>query len=111
MGGSVTLLTKETFKQKIFNYEPNKEWKFLGDKPAIIDFYADCCGSCRMVSPLVEEIAKDYAGRINVYKVDTDKEQKLSQSLEFKVFQPCFLYLSMENRQLLWEHYPKKTLC
>jgi thioredoxin len=77
----------------VFNYETNKEWKYLGNKPAIIDFYASWCGPCRIMTPRLEEIAKEYAGKIIVYKVDTDKEQALSanmgiQSLPTLVFIP-----------------------
>jgi thioredoxin 1 len=74
-------LTNESFKKMVFNFDRNKEWKFEGDKPAIIDFYADWCAPCRQLSPLVDEIAKEFAGKIMVYKVDTEKERALAQSL------------------------------
>ena len=80
-GNAVVPMTNETFKKVVFNYDENKEWKFEGNKPAIIDFYADWCPPCRQLSPLVEEIAKEYSGRIDVYKVDTDKEKTLAQAL------------------------------
>lgn len=80
-GGEVVKLTNETFKRLIFNYEINKDWKYEGTKPAIIDFYADWCAPCRQISPMVEEIAKEYKGKIIVYKVDTDAEKILAQKL------------------------------
>jgi thioredoxin 1 len=78
---TVVQLTNDTFKKMVFNYDINKEWKYEGSKPAIIDFYADWCAPCRQLSPLVEEIAKEYTGKIVVYKVDTEKEKILSQKL------------------------------
>lgn len=80
-GVAVIQLNNETFKKVIFNYDLNKEWKYEGSKPAIIDFYADWCAPCRQLSPLVEEIAKEYSGKIVVYKVDTEKEKILAQSM------------------------------
>ena len=80
-GSNVIVMTNEMFKQKVFNYEVNKEWKFEGDLPVIIDFYATWCGPCRQLSPRVEEIAKEYAGKIIVYKVDTDEENLLAQNM------------------------------
>lgn len=71
-------LTVETFKQKVFNYETNKDWKFEGDKPCIIDFYADWCGPCRMVAPVLEELSGEYKGKVDIYKIDTEKEQELA---------------------------------
>ncbi|MDY6916125.1 MAG: thioredoxin domain-containing protein, partial [Candidatus Cloacimonadota bacterium] len=62
-------LTTETFKEKIFNYEKNKDWKFEGELPAIIDFYADWCGPCKMVAPVLEDLEKEYDGKLNIYKV------------------------------------------
>ena len=78
---SVIQLTNEAFKKLVFNYDLNKEWKYEGNRPAIIDFYADWCAPCRQLSPLVDEIAKEYANKIIVYKVDTEKEQILAQSM------------------------------
>ena len=71
-------LTKETFKQKVFNFETNKEWKFEGDKPAIIDFYADWCAPCKMVAPILEELSEDFKGKVDIYKVNTEEERDLS---------------------------------
>ncbi|MBU0489901.1 MAG: thioredoxin [Bacteroidetes bacterium] len=71
-------LTLDTFKQKVFDFEKNKEWKFEGELPCIIDFYADWCGPCKMVAPVLEELSKEYEGKINIYKVDTEKEQELA---------------------------------
>lgn len=71
-------LTVKTFKEKVFNYEVNKEWKFEGNRPCIVDFYADWCGPCKMVAPVLEELSKEYDGKINIYKVDTETEQELA---------------------------------
>ncbi len=75
---NVVYLTTNEFKEKVFNYEMNKEWKYNGELPAIIDFYANWCGPCKMIAPILQDIAKDYAGKIVVYKVDTESEQELA---------------------------------
>lgn len=72
------LLTKETFFEKVFNFEKNSEWKFEGELPCIIDFYADWCGPCKMVAPILEELSEEYSGKINIYKIDTEAEQELA---------------------------------
>ncbi len=71
-------LTKETFLEKVFDYTQNKEWKFAGELPCIIDFYADWCQPCKMVAPILEELSGEYAGKINIYKIDTEAEQELA---------------------------------
>jgi len=90
-------MTDTIFKQKVFNYTASQEWKFLGDKPVIIDFYADWCGPCRTMSPILEEIAKEYEGKITVYKVNTDKEKILSQNLGIQSL-PTFVLIPMNGQ-------------
>ena len=73
-------LTTDSFKEKVMDYVANpKEWKFKGDKPALIDFYATWCGPCKQTAPVVEELANDYDGKIDVYKVDVDQQEELAQ--------------------------------
>lgn len=74
-------LTHETFKSKIYDYEAKKEWSFDGELPCIVDFYAEWCGPCKQLSPVMEALAEDYKGRVNIYKVDIDKEPKLANDL------------------------------
>lgn len=106
----VVQMTNESFKKLIFNYETNKEWKFEGTKPAIIDFYADWCAPCRQLSPLIEEIAKEYSGKINVYKVDTEKEKALAQSLGITAL-PTLLFIPAEGTpQVTMGALPKESL-
>jgi thioredoxin len=107
---AVIQLTNEDFKKMVFNYEMNKEWKYEGSKPAIIDFYADWCGPCRQLSPLVEEVAKEYAGKIVVYKVDTDKETALSQSMGISGL-PTLLFIPAQGKpQMSMGAIPKESL-
>ncbi len=73
-------LDKKAFLEKVFDFEKEKEWKYLGTLPAIIDFYADWCGPCKMVTPVLEKLAVEYEGKISIYKIDTDKEQELASA-------------------------------
>ena len=107
---AVIVMTNDIFKQKVFNYEINKEWKFEGNLPVIIDFYATWCGPCRMLSPKVEEIAREYAGKIVVYKVDTDKEPLLAQSMGISSL-PTLLFIPLKGKpQASMGAVPKETL-
>lgn len=89
-------LTNDNFKKTIYNYDLNKEWKYEGTLPVIIDFYADWCPPCRQLSPLVEEIAQEYQGKILVYKVNTDQEKLLAQNLGITNL-PTLLYIPSEG--------------
>lgn len=72
-------LNKADFLKKIADYENNpQEWKFLGERPALIDFYAPWCGPCKMLSPILEEVSEEYAGKVDIYKVNVDEEDELS---------------------------------
>lgn len=93
----VQTLNKEEFKQKVLNYDVNKEWKFEGDLPCIVDFYADWCGPCKIASPILEEVAKEYEGKINVYKVDTQKDPELAGLFGVQGI-PAFLYCPKEGQ-------------
>lgn len=90
-------LTKETFKEKVFNYEANKEWSFEGDKPCLIDFYADWCQPCKMVAPILEELSKEYGGKVDIYKVDTEAEQELSSIFGVQSI-PSLLFVPKEGQ-------------
>lgn len=74
-----------------------KEWKYEGDKPAIVDFYADWCGPCKMVAPILDELAKEYDGQIVIYKVDTEKEQELAGAFGIRSI-PSILFIPMEGK-------------
>lgn len=97
-GHKTIMLTKADFLSKVMNYEENpQEWKYLGEKPCLIDFYADWCAPCRTTSPILEELAKEYSGKINFYKIDTQKEQELAMVFGIQSI-PAFLYCPMEGK-------------
>jgi len=103
-------LTTETFKEKVFNWEENKEWKYEGDLPAIVDFYADWCGPCKMVAPILEEISTAYEGKLHIFKVDTDKEQELAMAFGIQSI-PSMLFIPMDDKpQMAAGALPKDAL-
>lgn len=90
-------LTRQEFLEKVFNYELNTEaWKYEGDKPCIVDFYADWCQPCKIASPILEELAKEYEGQIYVYKINTEKERELASAFGIRSI-PTFMLCSMEG--------------
>ena len=102
-------LTKETFKEKVFDFEANKEWKFIGKNPCIIDFYADWCGPCKMVAPVLEELSADYKGKVDIYKVDTEDQQELSAMFGIKSI-PSILFIPLEGQpQMFTGALPKDS--
>jgi len=90
-------LTKETFLSKVFNYETNKEWKFEGDKPCVIDFYADWCGPCKIVAPVLEELSREFEGKLDIYKVNTEEEQELAAVFGIRSI-PSLLFIPAEGQ-------------
>lgn len=101
-------LTRADFLTKVANYEANPEkWEYLGDKPCIIDFYADWCGPCKMVAPILEELAAEYEGEIYIYKVDTEAEQQLAAEFGIRSI-PSLLFCPMgEAPQMAQGALPK----
>ncbi len=95
------LLTSSVFIQKIWDYtkSPN-DWKYLGSKPAIIDFYADWCGPCKIASPILEEIGVEYSGKILIYKINTDQEQQLAKVFGITGI-PAFLYIPVVGKPVM----------
>jgi thioredoxin 1 len=105
----VELLTQESFRNKVFNYEVNKEWKFEGDKPCLIDFYADWCAPCRLVAPILEELAAEYEGKLNIYKVNTEKERELAGMFGIQSI-PSLLFVPVTGQpQMAMGALPKET--
>jgi thioredoxin len=93
-------LTTQDFKDKIFNYEKEKEWNFKGELPVLIDFYADWCGPCKMVAPILEELSKEYDGRLTIYKVDTEVEQELASVFGIRSI-PTFLFIPTDGDPMM----------
>lgn len=103
-------LTKETFIEKVFDFEKNKEWKFEGKLPCLIDFYADWCAPCKMVAPILEELAKEYDGKINIYKVDTEDQQELAAVFGIRSI-PSLLFVPLDEQpQMAMGALPKQSL-
>jgi thioredoxin len=103
-------LTKQTFLEKVFNYEANKDWKFEGKLPCIIDFYADWCQPCKIVAPILEELAEEFKGKIDIYKVNTEQEVELASAFGIRSI-PSMLFCPAEGQpQMAVGALPKETL-
>lgn len=108
--GSVIVLTDSVFRSNVFDYQAdNTTWKYLGQQPAIIDFYADWCGPCRAIAPILNELAKEYADSIVVYKVNVDKERTLAGWAHIESI-PAVLFIPMQGTpQMLIGQQDKET--
>jgi thioredoxin len=102
-------ITTQDFKEKIFDYEKEQEWKNKGRRPAIVDFYADWCGPCKMVAPILEELSREYEGRLVIYKVDTEKEMELASVFGIRSI-PTFLFIPVDGDPMMQPGaFPKKV--
>jgi len=102
-------LTKESFKNKVFDFETNKEWNFNGELPCIIDFYADWCGPCKTVAPILDELSNEYKGKLNVYKVNTEEQRELAAAFGIQSI-PSILFIPKEGApQMAMGALPKQT--
>jgi thioredoxin len=108
--GKTIHMNKEMFIQRVMDFETNKEeWSYIGDKPAIIDFYADWCKPCKMIAPIMDELAEEYKGQIYIYKVDTQVERELAAVFNIRSI-PAVLFIPMEGQpQMSQGALPKET--
>jgi thioredoxin 1 len=102
-------LTKESFKEKVFNFDLNKEWKYEGKVPCMIDFYADWCGPCKMVAPVLEDLQREYGDNLVIYKVNTENERELSAIFGIQSI-PSLLFVPLDGQpQMAMGALPKST--
>ncbi len=93
-------LTKQTFLEKVFNYEKQREWNFAGSLPAVVDFWAPWCGPCRMVGPVLEQLSVEYEGRVNFYKINTEDEQELAAVFGIQSI-PSLLFIPLNGKPMM----------
>ena len=106
----VRYLTTAQFSERIFDYKNNKDWKFKGDKPCVIDFYTTWCGPCKRLAPIMEELSQTYCDQVVFYKVDTERERELAYLFGINSI-PQVLYIPMEGKPMLLQGlYPKENI-
>ncbi len=106
---AVEHLTKETFKEKVFDYEKYKEWTFKGENPCIIDFYAKWCGPCKIIAPILEELSEEYSYKVDFYKVNTEEEQEVAGIFGISSI-PSILFVPKDDKpQMSMGALPKDT--
>jgi thioredoxin len=97
---AIIKLTTADFKAKVFNYENATEWAFSGERPALIDLYADWCGPCKAIAPVMEQLSEEYAGQLDIYKTDTDAEQELSIVFGINSI-PSLLFIPLKGQPMM----------
>lgn len=103
-------ISAQDFKDRIFDYEQEQEWKYKGSLPAIIDFYADWCGPCKAIAPVLEELSITYSDKLLIYKIDTDKEEELSSLFGIQSI-PTLLFIPMNGSLMIQKGaLPKNVL-
>jgi len=103
-------MTTQNFRNKVFNYETEQDWKYQGQLAAIIDFYADWCGPCKMVAPVLEELSEEYKDQVIIYKVDTEAEQELSAVFGIRSI-PTMLFIGADGEPMMQPGaFPKLAL-
>ena len=106
----VVYITTEQFKNRIFDYTTERDWKYKGDKPCIIDFYTTWCGPCKRLAPIMEELSQTYCDQVLFYKADTEREQELAYVFQISSI-PQVLYIPMEGKPMLLKGlYPKEEI-
>jgi thioredoxin len=93
-------LTADEFKENVFDFTREQEWQYNGTLPAIVDFYADWCGPCKAVAPVLEELSNEYEGKLKIYKIDTEKEQELSMLFGIQSI-PTFLFIPVQGAPMM----------
>jgi thioredoxin len=103
-------LTNQKFIDEVFDYKADKEWKYKDSVPALIDFYADWCGPCKMIAPVLEELSDKYEGKVKIYKLDTEQEQDLSAIFGIRSI-PSLLFIPVDGQPMMQVGaLPKSTL-
>lgn len=106
----VVYLTTEQFRERVFDYKTERDWKYRGDKPCIIDFYTSWCGPCKRLAPIMEELSQEYCDQIDFYKVDTERERELAYVFGINSI-PQVLYIPVEGKPMLLQGlYPKENI-
>lgn len=106
----VVYLTTEQFKARVFDYTQQKEWKYKGDKPCVIDFYTTWCGPCKRLAPIMEELSQQYCDQVIFYKSDTEKERELAYVFQISSI-PQVLYIPVDGQPVLLQGlYPKEQI-
>lgn len=106
----VVYITTEQFRERIFDYTKEKDWKYKGDKPCIIDFYTTWCGPCKRLAPIMEELAATYCDQVVFYKADTERERELAYVFQISSI-PQVLYIPVEGQPMLLKGlYPKENI-